>query len=140
MRNKMESRGEIARSKHLSGYNCCQAVVCTYCDVLGIDEETAFKLAEGFGVGMGSGKGICGAVSGAVMVAGMKNSEGTSNKKTKGATMKLASSIVNKFEQMNGTAICNELKGKDTGNVIRTCPDCVQDAIKIVEEIVMNDK
>lgn len=74
------------------------------------------------------------------MVAGMKNSEGTSSTKTKGSTMKLASAIVKKFEEMNGTAICNELKGKDTGKVIRTCPNCVQDAIKIVEEIVMNDK
>lgn len=136
----MESRGEIARSKHFSGYNCCQAVVCTYCDLLGIDEDTAFKLSEGFGVGMGSGKGICGAVSGAIMVAGMKNSEGTSSTKTKGSTMKMAAAIVKRFEEMNGTAICNELKGSGTGNVIRTCPDCVQDAIKIVEEIVMNDK
>lgn len=27
-----------AAQRHKDGYNCCQAVVCTYCDRLGMDE------------------------------------------------------------------------------------------------------
>lgn len=49
----MESRIEIALDKHRHGYNCAQAIVCTYCDLFGLDEETAFKVSEGFGGGMG---------------------------------------------------------------------------------------
>ena len=47
-----KSRVEIAKQKHLNGYNCCQAVVCTYCDLLGMDEKTAFRASEGFGLGI----------------------------------------------------------------------------------------
>ena len=32
-----------AAQRHKDGYNCCQAVVCTYCDRLGMDEQTAFR-------------------------------------------------------------------------------------------------
>ena len=38
-----------------------------------------FKLAEGFGLGMGCMDGTCGAVSGAVAIAGMCNSTGNLN-------------------------------------------------------------
>lgn len=28
-------------------YNCCQAVICAYCEELGMKEEDAFRLTEG---------------------------------------------------------------------------------------------
>ena len=34
-------------------YNCCQAVVCAYCEEYGVNDEAIFKLAEAFGGGMG---------------------------------------------------------------------------------------
>ena len=48
----MTEREERAQRLHDSGYNCAQAVVCAYCDRFGLDENTAFKMAEGFGLGM----------------------------------------------------------------------------------------
>ncbi len=49
----MKSRVEEAAGRHAKGYNCSQAVVCTYCDLLGVEEKTAFRMSEGFGAGMG---------------------------------------------------------------------------------------
>ena len=49
----MESRVESTLVKREKGYNCAQAVACTYCDLLGVDEKTVFKAIEGFGAGMG---------------------------------------------------------------------------------------
>ena len=49
----METRVDKVAEKHKSGYNCAQAVACAYCDLVGIDEETMFRIAEGFGFGMG---------------------------------------------------------------------------------------
>ena len=72
----MESRTMEAKARHDRGFNCCQAVACTYCDLFGMDEETAFKACEAFGAGMGGMEGTCGAVSGAVFLAGLKNSCG----------------------------------------------------------------
>ena len=47
----MESKKETAVEKFKKGYNCCQAVACTYCEELGIPEKDMFRLAEGVGSG-----------------------------------------------------------------------------------------
>ena len=49
----MESRVAKTIELHKKGYNCAQAVACAYCDLVGVDEDTMFKMAEGFGAGMG---------------------------------------------------------------------------------------
>lgn len=73
----MESRVQKAIENHNKGYNCAQAIVCTYCDLFGMNEEDAFKLSEAFGAGMGNMNGPCGAVSGLYMLAGLKKSSGS---------------------------------------------------------------
>ena len=47
----MESRTELAVERKNKGYNCAQAVACTYCDLVGLSEETMYKIMEGFGSG-----------------------------------------------------------------------------------------
>ena len=107
----MKSRVEETIARHDKGYNCAQAVVCTYCDLLGIDEETAFKMSEGFGFGMGMTE-VCGAVSGMTFIAGLKNSDGNlSAPKTKRDTYTLSREMAQKFKEKNGSYICAELKG-----------------------------
>ncbi len=128
------TKAEKAVSLHDKGYNCAQAVVCAFADDLGLDEQTAYKMSEAFGLGVGQME-ICGAVSGACMVAGMKNSGGLDNiGKTKGETYKINRAIADEFKQMNESVICRELKGVETGNVIRSCTGCIEDAVKIVEK------
>ena len=137
----MESRVERATMRHQKGYNCAQAVACTYCDLVGVDEETMFKAVEALGLGMGCMEGTCGAVSGASVLAGFKNS--TANMDTpssKGATYKLSRQIMEKFTEMNKSTICKDLKGVETGVVLRKCPDCIKDAAHIVEEVLFNEK
>ena len=70
----METRVDKVAEKHKSGYNCAQAVACAYCDQVGIDEETMFRMTEGLGLGMGGMEGTCGAVTAACVIAGAKNS------------------------------------------------------------------
>mgnify|MGYP005967984813 CR=1 FL=1 len=71
----MTERQQRAQELHGKGYNCAQSVVCAYCDLVGLDEQTAYKMAEGFGLGMGV-MDMCGALSGAFMLAGVKGSAG----------------------------------------------------------------
>ena len=68
----MESRVKETIVRHDKGYNCAQAVACTYCDLFGYKEEDVFRMTEGFGLGMGCMAGTCGALSGAVLLAGLK--------------------------------------------------------------------
>lgn len=134
----MDTRLEETLKKHKKGYNCAQAVACTYCDLAGIDEELMFKLTEGFGAGMGGMECTCGAVSGAIALAGMKNSKGSDNPTSKAETYQISKKILKKFEEMNGSVVCKELKGIDTKKVLRSCDGCIQDAAKIVEEILFD--
>ena len=73
----MESRVQIAVDYYAkSGYNCSQAVAVTYADLLGLDPLMCFKGMETFGHGMGSKLGTCGAISGAIFLAGFVSSTG----------------------------------------------------------------
>lgn len=49
----MDTRVEKTIERHKKGYNCAQAVACTYCDLVGVDEETMFKMTGGPGPGNG---------------------------------------------------------------------------------------
>lgn len=136
----MESRVNKALELHKKGYNCAQSVACAYCDLADIDENIMFKLTEGFGLGMGCTKGTCGAISGAVILAGILNSTGNLEcPDSKAYTYKLSKEIMTRFENMNGSTICGKLKGIETGNPLRSCDGCIQDAVLLAEEILFSD-
>ena len=108
----METRVDKVAEKHKSGYNCAQAVACAYCDQVGIDEETMFRMTEGLGLGMGGMEGTCGAVTAACVIAGAKNSTvEMGGPGSKGATYKISKEIVRRFKEESGSVICKELKG-----------------------------
>ena len=44
----MESKVKEAVQRKMCGYNCAQAVACTYCEQAGLDEETVKNLTQGF--------------------------------------------------------------------------------------------
>lgn len=47
------TKKELAIANHDKKYNCCQAVACSFCKEIGVDEETLFRAGEAFGLGMG---------------------------------------------------------------------------------------
>ncbi|MDD5794230.1 MAG: C-GCAxxG-C-C family protein [Clostridiales bacterium] len=133
----MEERIEKALENHSKGYNCAQAVACAFCDLVSMDENTLFKITEGFGAGMGGMQCTCGAISGAIALAGLKESSGdTDNPTTKGKTYKLSKEIVEEFREKNSSVICRELKGIDTNKVLRSCDGCIEDAAKIAYKVL----
>lgn len=128
---------ERAARLHGNGYNCCQAVLLTFCDELGVDPVTAFKIGEGFGLGMGGMENTCGALSGAIMLAGLKNSDGDlDHPKTKAGTYRVSRELTEAFKEKTGALVCRDLKGIDTGKVLCSCPKCIDSAVQIVEEIL----
>lgn len=130
---------EHAIALHQKGYNCAQAVVCAYCDRLGLPEDTAYRLSEGFGFGMGMME-VCGALSGAFLLAGWQESAGMEQPgKTKGATYKTNKLLANAFREKNGAILCRELKGVQTGQPLRSCQGCIEDACDLVETYLLRD-
>lgn len=131
------TKKELAISLHDQKYNCAQSVACAFAKEVNIDPQLLFKMCEGFGLGMGCMNGTCGAISGAVALLGLKNSDGNLNDPaTKASTYQLSKEILNKFQQKNGSTICKELKGIGTGTPLRSCPGCIEDAVEFVEEIL----
>ena len=104
-----------------AGCNCAQAVVLSYADKLPLEEETLKKLAAGYGGGMGCMEGTCGALVGAVMVAGMlTDGQGTG---------RYAREILLGFRERCGATICKDLKGIEAGKVLCPCTECVRNAV-----------
>ena len=126
----MESRIARADELHRRGYNCVQAVACSYCDLAGVDEA------------VGGMDGTCGAISGAVYLAGLVTSDVNLEKPaSKRESYKLSEQIVSAFAEKNGATSCHELKGVNCDHgMLRSCPGCIQDACEIVERVLFSDK
>ena len=97
-----------------SGFNCSQAIVAVFSEEHGFPAETALKIAYPFGRGMGGCGHTCGALTGAMMVIGMKYGTAGQNETDK---MKLAREktrrLIEIFESEHGTTLCNDLTGFD---------------------------
>ncbi|MDA3851285.1 MAG: C-GCAxxG-C-C family protein [Spirochaetaceae bacterium] len=131
------------------GFNCSQAVLSVFCDHLDFDKETALKISTGFGGGMRKGE-VCGAVTGAIMVLGLKEGHfAVGETKAKSKAYELVKDFESRFEKLNESIICKNLlkydlsvetelamiKEKGLFDVI--CPKVIADAIDIIEEILI---
>ena len=106
------TRGEKAEALFLEGYNCAQAVVIAFEDVLPYDRETLAKLSSSFGGGMARLREVCGSVSGMFIVAGFLYGHADPKAKEEKAEhyariQKLAAD----FTEQNGSIVCRELLG-----------------------------
>mgnify|MGYP000358643797 CR=1 FL=1 len=43
----MSTKADMAIAFHDKGYNCAQAVACSFCQEFGVAEEEMFRIAEG---------------------------------------------------------------------------------------------
>ncbi|MCL2518921.1 MAG: GNAT family N-acetyltransferase [Oscillospiraceae bacterium] len=136
-----------ARELFAAGYNCAQAVLGVFCENEGLDINTAFKLANGFGGGIRCGE-VCGAVSGAVMVVGLKCGFCVKGDfKQKGFCNKKSFEFIEKFKQENGSILCRDLLGVDIRSPEdhnppevqalhkKICPEVIAAAVRILEEV-----
>lgn len=142
------SHVEKALELYGSNFNCAQAVFGAFAGDLGLDEKTALKIGTNLGSGARSGE-MCGAVSGALMVLGLKYGHCESaDTDSKLHSYEKAEEFLAKFKEVNGTIICRELLGYDLTkpedmeviaekNLFRTfCPDMVESAVKVLEGII----
>ena len=119
-----EKAAELKDKYH---YNCCQAVAAVLAEDADLDQEMINMLTAGFGAGMGNMEGTCGALVGAVMVAGAKTGGNGS--------VPTARKIAEKFNEKSGAYRCKDLKGIDTGKVVCPCQQCVKNAVIAYYEV-----
>jgi C_GCAxxG_C_C family probable redox protein len=145
----VHTRGEDAAELFRNGWSCSQAVVCAFAKVFGIDENAALKLSCGLGGGMGHTGNTCGAVSGALMVIGMKYGRTTlDDLASKEKTYEVAQQFMKEFRRRNHSINCTDLltydlsdpgklKAAREAGVFKTiCPRLVRDAGDILETLL----
>lgn len=105
-------KAELAEKLFLDGANCAQAVMGAFADEIGISKENAFKLASGFGGGIGRTRNVCGAVSGMVLVLNaLRGNDDISDKSAKDAHYALIQRALSEFKNETSSIICRELLG-----------------------------
>lgn len=120
---------------HTQGYNCAQAVALPFCEEMGLDAATVKRATEGFGAGMGGRTQTCGALSGAVFVAGMLNAD-PANPTSKMDTYAVCARMSEQFIAHCGSGVCEVIKGLNGGKMLCSCNDCITYGVKLVEEML----
>lgn len=128
---------DLAMNFHDQGYNCAQAVALPFCDEMGLDAALVKCAVEGFGAGMGGRTQTCGALSGAVFVAGILNASPT-DPASKLATYGVCAKMSEKFAAHCGSGICAEIKGLTGGKMLCSCNECIAYGVKLAEEMLSN--
>ena len=105
-------RGERARDFFLQGYNCCQAVLLAFADVLEADEDLLKTVGSGFGGGFARMREVCGSFSACTVLAGFMRPAVTPGMEERKANYALVQEMAAAFRERNGGSIvCGELLG-----------------------------
>jgi len=145
----MSIKSELAIDTFNKGFNCAQAVLTSHCEEYCLSDDIGKKISCGFGGGMGHIGEICGAVSGGIMLIGLKHGKNKdSDNESKEKTYKLVKEYTNKFKNEFGSINCTELvkydlskeeeltKARESGIFKTLCPKLVKRAVEIIEEII----
>jgi len=132
-----------------NGFNCAQAVSSAFSEDFGINKEQTAKMACVLGAGMARSGEVCGAVSGAFMVIGMKyGSSKPQDTASKEKSYEMGVKFKNIFEAKHGTVMCRKLINTDIstpeglkaarakGVFENICTELVKDSVEILEGIL----
>ena len=143
-------KAQKAMSLFKEGYNCSQAVVGAWAEEIGMPLDTAVKFSAGFGGGMGRLREVCGSVSGAFMVLGMKYSTGQPDPQSKKAMYEKIQAFAARFKEENSfdSIVCRKMLGltgaskptpaarTDEYYKKRPCPELIGLSAALLEEFM----
>ena len=138
----MTSQVSQVLNSFVVGHNCCQSILATYGERYGLDRETALKLGAGMGGGVGHSGELCGFVSGACLLLGLKY--GTDAPESKLKLNPICLDFCGEFKEKFGSVNCRDIikrdittmeatvKAKEEG-VFQICGECGQFAAELLE-------
>ena len=139
-----QSKVEKAISLLGKYHSCCTAVFATYAPELGIKELLAARLTQGM-PGIGCSGNVCGTVSGAALVIGLKttNEDNIDNWESCQMTCEMIREFIDKFEDIYQSTQCKDILGQDisSGEKFKSavekgyfaqCPKVIEDAVNIL--------
>lgn len=140
---------EKAKQYFQSHFNCAQSVLLAFAPDYGLSEAMASRIAQAFGGGLARQGEICGAVTGAMMVIGLKYGKiRPEDNEAREKTYSLTQEFFSCFQKRYGTLICRQLLGIDLsqpggyeqasalGLFDSICQKIIASAIQILEELL----
>ena len=135
-----------------NGFNCAQAIIKAYAQEVGMNQEDAVKMASVLGGGVGRNGHICGAVSGAALIIGMKfGTTDPANFPAKEKAYDKTNELLERFTAENKSVLCKELipydmknpadlkKAREAGVFTKQCPLYVLSSGRILESIISSE-
>lgn len=131
----MIDRKNKAIELHKNRYTCSQAVACAFCDLVNVDEVTMKDMVRRYS---GGAYNVCGAIMGAYVIINYLNGDVNLDNPAEPIkkNIELLYELEKRFKDKNTSVLCKELKGINSGTILRSCRGCVEDAAEILEEIV----
>lgn len=139
---------ERIKELFMQGIDCSQVVAGEFANELQIEKEELRKVSACFGGGMQCGE-TCGAVTGALMVIGLKYGHSKENdQEQKARMMEKTMEFKKMFLEQYDSCMCRELLGHDIskpgemdkilekGLLFEFCPKVVEDVIDILERVL----
>jgi C_GCAxxG_C_C family probable redox protein len=118
---------------HKKGFNCAQSVAMPFAEQFGLDPALVARAMEGFGAGMGGKEQACGALSGVIFLAGLKNSDGNLDAPaSKQSTYKICDMLCKSFEKECGSTVCKDIKSINR----RNCNECIKLGICLAVDLL----
>jgi len=148
------NRVEIALANYRegAGYTCAQSVLSAFAEDLAMPEEFV-RVAAIFGGGVARSGAMCGGLTGALMVLGVKyGMKSPEDQETKEKGYELANILIERFKEKNGAVTCKELLGYDPGDPdgqkmigeeqlkVKRCPIFIKDAVEILEDYLQQSQ
>ena len=132
------------------GYTCAQSILASFARRYSLQQHLAFKLGEPFGAGTGCTGGMCGSVTGAIMVLGLQyGSDLSDDVSSRSLTYQRVHELIHRFKEIHGSIQCTDLLGYnlsdpqqfkivwEKGLFNQLCPVLVRDAAQILVEMLM---
>jgi len=131
------------------GFNCTQSILSVFAPDFGLDRDMAPRISQGFGAGMGRTDNICGSLSGAIMVIGLRyGGIRPDDNAAKEKTYAVVREFLQEFKTLNGSVACTDLLGYNLSDpkqfadakthkvAMERCPTYIQDAVELVETLL----
>jgi len=144
-----QSRAEKALALMGKYGSCCTGVLGAYAPEVGMDMDLAAGAGRGMAGGIGGLGHVCGAVSGAVLVIGLKttNQDNINDMEAGLKTMDTVKEFVARFKKRHSSIMCRDLIGTDIStrekseaamktDAFANCPAYVQSAVTILDDML----
>lgn len=142
-------RSEDALTLFGGGYNCAQAVLTAFAPDFDLDQSISLRISGAFGGGLARRGETCGAVTGALMVLGLKYGKvRADDNAARERCFSAASDLMARFEAAHGSTACRELIGFDQSTpeglqaareaavFVNLCPAFVRSAVEIASTLI----